>query len=77
MNIAKIYYEIAKQKEITIKEARKEIKDALDQSYQNPNRSIRVRQLQDKVPRKKEIPTPEEFLEFIIKEMIKILEQEK
>ena len=44
-----MYREIAKQRGITIEQVRKEIEDSLQQSYQNPNRTVKMKQLQDEV----------------------------
>lgn len=74
MNVNDVYKEIAKKRNITKEEVKQEIQQCIQQAYQNPNRTIRMKEMQNKVPKNGEIPTTDEFMEFILTEMIKQME---
>ncbi len=74
MNVNDIYKEIAKRRNITKEEVKQEIQQCIQQAYQNPNKTFRMKQMQNKVPKDGEIPTTDEFMEFILIEMMKQME---
>lgn len=65
MDLKKIYQEIAKQNGVTVEEAKREMQAAIDAAYNSPNNNDMTRAYQDKVPRKGEVPTVDEFILYM------------
>jgi len=59
----KLLEKIAKENNITIEEVKKEIEHAISQTYKNPTPAALA------VPRKNDIPTIEEFLEYMLSDL--------
>ena len=60
-NYNKLFKEIAKENKTSVNAVKKEIRKAIDATYENSNPYA------DSIPCKGEIPTIEEFLDFCIK----------
>lgn len=59
MNLRKIYKKIAQEHGITIQEVKRDMQEAINSAYIRPNIYARY------IPRKCEIPTVEEFIEYV------------
>lgn len=70
MSMRKIYREIARQHGVTVKEVKSEMQHALTEAYRNPpNDGGVIAAYQRQVPRKGEIPTPDEFIRHAAKKI--------
>ena len=66
MNMRKIYRKIAKKNGVDRKEVRREMQAAITEAYTDPlNDNEITKAYQNRVPRKGEIPTPEELLRYL------------
>lgn len=64
MSMRKIYREIARKNGVTTDEVKREMQEALEHAYKNtPNDGI-TGAYQNRVPRRGEVPTPEEFVRY-------------
>ena len=59
----RIYKQIAKKHGVSVTEVKQEMQAAIDSVYENPN----IYALS--VSRKKSVPTVDEFIEFVVKEL--------
>lgn len=59
-----IYEKLAKQNSVTPQQVREDMAQAIRFAYENPQ-DEQTRQFQQLVPRKGEIPTPEEMMDFV------------
>lgn len=64
MSMRKIYRKIARQYGTTAAEVRREIQCVIDDAYRNAPDDGITKAYQNRVPRKGEIPTPEEFIRY-------------
>ncbi len=71
MSNRKILKKIAKENGISLAELKREMQAALDYAYRNSENNAAITTYQKRVPRKGEVPTPEEFLSFAAGEMNK------
>lgn len=69
MSMKKIYKKIAKKHGVTWQEVRNDIQSALNYCYSDPNRNILNVVCQGEVPKRGEIPTPEEFTQYASKQI--------
>ncbi len=66
MNMRKIYRKIAKKNGVSVQEVRREMQAAITEAYTDPlNDNEITKAYQNRVPRKGEIPTPEELLRYL------------
>ena len=68
MSNRKIYRKIAKENGVTLAALKKDMKSAIEYGYKNPSSSV-VKSYQQKVSRKGAVPTPDEFIQYAIKEI--------
>lgn len=69
MSMRSIYRKIAKEHGVTVDEVKRDMQAAIDHAYKNtPNDGI-TGAWQNRVPRKGEIPTTEEFIKYAAKEV--------
>lgn len=64
MSMRKIYRKIAREHGVSPKEVREEMQAAIMQAYQNPPDDNITVAYQNRVPRKGDVPTPEEFIRY-------------
>lgn len=64
MSMRKIYRKIAREHGVSPKEVREEMQAAIMQAYQNPPDDNITVAYQNCVPRKGDVPTPEEFIRY-------------
>lgn len=65
MSMRRILRKVARENGVTLAEVRTEIQTAIETAYQNPPVDGGViKANQQRVPRKGEIPTPEEFIRY-------------
>lgn len=65
MSMRKIYRKIARENGVSVKEVKEDMQAAITAAYQNPPKDGGVTAAyQRQVPRKGEIPTPEEFIRY-------------
>lgn len=65
MSMRKIYREIARKNGVSAKKVREDMQAALAVAYRNPPKDGGVTAAyQNQVPRKGEVPTPEEFIRY-------------
>lgn len=65
MSMRKIYREIARKNGVSVKDVKRDMQAAITAAYQNPPKDGGViSAYQRQVPRKGEIPTPEEFIRY-------------
>lgn len=69
MSMRKIYRKIAREHGISPKEVREEMQAAITEAYRNPPDDNVTVAYQNRVPRKGEIPTPEEFIRYVAKQV--------
>lgn len=77
MEIQKIYEELAKKYGITAAEVEAEIQRLLTDAWLKEEKTEADRAWQEKVPRKGDVPTPEEFICFIVKSLKEGLERDR
>lgn len=66
MNMRKIYRKIAKENGVSVQEVRREMQAAITEAYTDPlNDNEITKAYQKQVPRKGEIPTPEELIRYL------------
>lgn len=66
MNMRKIYRKIAKENGVSVQEVRREMQAAITEAYTDPlNNNEITKAYQNRVPRKGEIPTPEELIHYL------------
>lgn len=66
-----IYRKIAKENGVTVAEVKHDMQEALDHAFKNPPQDGVTKAYQDKVSRKGEVPTPEEFIRYSANEVKK------
>lgn len=66
MSMRKIYRKIARKHGITVEEVKREMQSAIDETYNNSNYDDVTKAYQDKVPRKGEVPTADEFILYAV-----------
>lgn len=67
MNMKKIYKKVAKQYGVSVQEVEREIQAAITDAYSNPRREDGITSVyQDQVPRRNEIPTPDEMIRYLV-----------
>lgn len=69
MSMRSTYRKIAKENGITVAEVKQEIQAALNVTYENPPDDGVTIAYQNRVPRKDNIPTPDEFIRYAISEI--------
>ncbi len=67
MNAKKAIVETAKQNGVTLKEVREEIQKAINEGMKSSD--PQVTEMWNRIPKKGEVPTPEEFIDFISKKV--------
>lgn len=68
MSMRKIYKQIAKKHGVTVAEVRADIQSAITAAYTEPSSDNEItKAYQNRIPRKGEIPTPEEFIHYVTK----------
>ena len=65
----RIYRKIAKNHGVSVGEVRQDIQNAIDFAYSDPDSSLINIKAQNSVPRKDEIPTPDELICHIVNEV--------
>lgn len=70
MNMRKIYRRIAKEHGVSVTEVKRDMQEAITAAYQNPPQDGGViAAYQRRVPRKGEIPTPDELIRYAAKKI--------
>lgn len=69
MGMRSIYRKIAKQNGVSVKEVKDEMQKALDEAWDNPNKSADVRFNQMKVSSNGTKPTVDEFIRYCSSEI--------
>ncbi len=64
MGMRKIYRKIARQNGVTVEEVKRDMQSAINEAYSDPKNNHVIKAYQDKVPRKGEVPTVEEFIHY-------------
>ena len=59
-----MYKELAKKHGVSIAELKKEMQDAINAAFVNPNEEAQ------KIPRKELVPSINEFIDFVIKQLM-------
>lgn len=65
----KLYRKIAKENGVSHKEVKREMQLAIEYAYKNNQDNAEIKAYQNKVPHKGEIPTTDEFINFMVKEI--------
>ena len=69
MSMRKVYREVARKNGVSVAEVKRDMQAAIDHAYTNtPNDGI-TGAWQNRVPRKGEIPTAEEFIRYAAKDV--------
>lgn len=72
MNVRRMYRQIARRNGVTVKEVRDGMQEAISAAYQNPQRdSGMTAAYQGRIPCRSKIPTPEEVIWFVAREIQK------
>ena len=61
-----MYRKIAKKYGVTPTEVKRDMQSALEEAYKNSNSNDFIKMNQEKVPRKGEVPTPDEFIRYAV-----------
>ena len=77
MSMRKIYRKIARENGVTLKEVRQDMQTAITAAYTNPPNDGVTVAYQNRVPRKGEVPTPEEFIRYAAGEIKKKKSEEE
>lgn len=67
MSMRNIYRRIAKEQGVTVADVKKDMQEAIDCAYKKQNKTIDEIINQASVPCKFEIPTTEEFMQYVIR----------
>lgn len=63
MDMRKVYRKIARENGVRVKEVKRDMQEAINAAYMNPPKDGGVIEAyQRKIPRRGEIPTPDEFI---------------
>lgn len=68
MEIEELYRKIAKHYGVSCDEVEREIKAAITAAFTNPQNDARIKHAQQQIPRKDEVPTPEELMLYLYKQ---------
>lgn len=66
MNLKKIYRKIAKEYGVSEEEVRNDIEKAINFAFRETNKSKELIEFQNKIPSAQDIPTPEEFISYVV-----------
>lgn len=69
MSMRNIYRKIAKEHGVTVEEVKRDMQEAIKYAYENKPKYYDVSVEQKSLHNNDEIPTTEEFIEYIIKEI--------
>ncbi len=69
MSNRKIYRKLAKESKISMCEVKQSMQSALDYAFRNPNNPSIINSYQNQVPRKDEVPTPDEFIKYAVQKL--------
>lgn len=69
MEFRELYQKIAEHYEVSESEVEREIEIAITDAFTNPHNDKQITQAQQQVPRRGEIPTPEELILYLCKQM--------
>lgn len=69
MSMRNIYRKIAKEHGVTVEEVKRDMQEAINYAYENKLKYYDVSVEQKSLHNSDEIPTAEEFIEYIIKEI--------
>lgn len=65
MSMRNVYRKVARKYGITVEEVKREMQSAIDETYNNPNHNDVTKAYQDRVSRKGEKPTVDEFIRYV------------
>jgi polyhydroxyalkanoate synthesis regulator phasin len=71
MSMRNIYRRIAKEQGVTVADVKKDMQEAIDCAYKKQNKTIDEIINQASVPCKDEIPTTEEFMQYVARRLKK------
>lgn len=69
MEPKELYQKIAEHYGVSCSEVEREIKLAIADAFTNPQKSEQITRAQQQVPRKEEIPTPEELIFYLYEQL--------
>ncbi|MEG0944035.1 MAG: sporulation initiation factor Spo0A C-terminal domain-containing protein [Angelakisella sp.] len=69
MSMRNVFRKIAKENGVTLAEVKHDMQAAIDAAYSNPPDDGITKAYQQKVPRKNEVPTVEEFVHYAANEL--------
>lgn len=69
MSMRNVFRKIAKENGVTLAEVKHDMQAAIDAAYSNPPDDGITKAYQQKVPRKNEVPTVEEFVRYAANEL--------
>lgn len=65
----KLYRKIAKQHGVTVTEAKQDMQEAINAAYTDPDRNLINIKVQNAIPHKGKIPTPDELIHYAVAEV--------
>lgn len=68
METKELYQKIAKHYGVSCDEVEQEIKAAITAAFTNPQNDEQIKRAQQQIPRKDEVPTPEELMLYLYKQ---------
>lgn len=71
MSMRKIYRKVAREHGVSIAEVKQDMQAAINGAYENPLNDGITRSYQNRIPRKNDVPTVEEFIIHTSKEVKK------
>lgn len=63
--IMKVYKQIAEENAVSVEEVQKEIAQAIEDAFNNPDATLEQRRFQASIPRAGILPTPDELIRFL------------
>lgn len=70
MSMRKIYRKLARENGVSVQKVKNDMQEAITEAYRNPpNDGGVIAAYQRQVPRKGEIPTPEELIKYVVKKV--------
>lgn len=71
MSMRSIYRKIAREHGVSVAEVKHDMQIAINTAYDNPPDDGVIKAYQNRIPRKSDIPTIEEFIRYTVKEVKK------
>lgn len=72
MSMRQVYRKIAKKHGVSVEEVKNDMQEALNHAYNNTSKEETTKLFQNQIPKRDQIPTPEEFIQFAANNLNKL-----